>query len=119
MYERKGVRNKCTSAACAVLKELNTSVRGVIELHINFGDSCCKQHVSRRGGKTEIVGKAAEKRNSGDVRGITSHSSAETELARFRKRWCHPIYTNKKAGCRQMCGRKEKQREKEKQSKTK
>lgn len=50
-YERKGVRNKCTSAASAVLKELNTSVRGVIELHINFSDSCCKQHVSRRGGR--------------------------------------------------------------------
>lgn len=48
-YKKKGVRNKCTSAASAVLKELNTSVRGVIELHINFSDSCCKQHVSRRG----------------------------------------------------------------------
>lgn len=82
------------NALLQVLRELNSSVRGVIELHINFSHCCCKQHVSEKRERE----RAGEKRNSGDVHGITNHSSAETELARFRKRWCHPIYPNEKLG---------------------
>lgn len=49
--------------------------------------------------KKENEGGAGEKRNSsGDVHGIANHSSAETELAWFRERWCHPISTNEKSG---------------------
>lgn len=36
------------NALLQVLKELNSSVRGVIELHINFSHCCCKQHVSEK-----------------------------------------------------------------------
>lgn len=48
--------------------------------------------------KRKKRGRAGEKRNSSDVHGITSHSSAQTELVRFKKRWCHPMDTNEKLG---------------------
>lgn len=38
-----------------------------------------------------------EKSNSSsNVHRIANHSSAETKLARFRERWCHPLTTNKR-----------------------
>lgn len=64
--------------------------------------------------------RAGGKRNSsGDVRGIANHSSAETKLARFRERWCHPISTNERPGRRRRIGEGKKPGEEEEWSKKK
>lgn len=55
--------------------------------------------------------RAREKKNSsGNVHGIANHSSAETKLARFRERWCHPISTNERPGEDHCIGERKKTR---------
>lgn len=100
---------KCTFASTGRIKYLSKRSHLIAHQFLSLLlQTVCEREKKDRGG---------EKRNSsGDVHGIANHSSAETELPRFRERWCHPISTNEKPGEDKCIGKRKKHSEKEDQS---